>query len=65
MKRLKKRRFKNRYDKFSPNFYKKVQKAFIKISKNKKKKYVVIDNSNDTPQVEKIIFDKFMKLLAK
>jgi len=65
MKRLKKRRFKNRYDKFSSNFYNKVQKAFIKISKSNKRKYIVIDNSNDTPQVEKIIFDKFMKLLRK
>ena len=33
MKRLNKRRSKNRYDKFPENFYKNVQKAFIKISK--------------------------------
>ena len=65
MNRLKKRKNKNSYDKFSSNFYKKVQKAFIKISKNNKKKYMLIDNSNDAPDVEKIIFGKFMKLLNK
>ena len=64
MKRLKKRKNKNRYDKFTSNFYSKVQKAFIKISKNKKR-YMIIDNSKDTPDVEKIIFGKFMNLLNK
>ena len=63
MKRLKKRRNKNRYDKFSSNFYNKVQKAFIKIAKTNGKKYIILDNSNDTPNVEKIIFNKFMNLL--
>ena len=38
MNRIKKRKNKNRYDKFSSNFYTKVQKAFIKISKKNKKK---------------------------
>ena len=63
MKRLKKRRNKNRYDKFSSNFYNKVQKAFIKIAKTNGKRYMILDNSNDTLNVEKIIFNKFMKLL--
>ena len=65
MSRLNKRNNKNRYDKFTSNFYSKVQKAFIKISKNNKKRYMLIDNSNDTPDVEKIIFSKFMELLNK
>jgi len=65
MYRLKKRKNKNRYDKFESNFYVKVQNAFKKISKNKKQRYMVIDNSKDTTDVEKIIFDKFMKLLNK
>ncbi len=65
MLRLKKRKNKNRYDKFTSNFYSKVQKAFIKISKKNKKRYMLIDNSNDTPDVEKIIFGKFMKILNK
>ena len=65
MYRLKKRKNKNRYDKFTSNFYVKVQNAFKKISKNNKQRYMVIDNSKDTKDVEKIIFDKFMKLLNK
>ena len=63
MKRLNKRKNKNRYDKFSKNFYSKVQKAFIKIAKTNKKRYLILDNSKDSPEVEKIIFSKFIKLL--
>ena len=37
MQRLKKRKKKNRYDKFSRNFYGKVQRAFLKIAKTDKK----------------------------
>ena len=47
LKRLQKRRKKNRYDKFSKSFYIKAQKAFLKIAKKNKKKYYVIDNSTD------------------
>ena len=48
LKRLNKRKKKNRYDKFSKNFYLKVQKAFIKIAKRNRKRYVILDNSNDS-----------------
>ena len=65
MERLNKRKNKNRYDKFSKNFYNKVQRAFLKIAKTNKKKYVVLDNSKDTSDVEKIIFNKFIKLINK
>ena len=65
LQRLKKRKKKNRYDKFSKNFYIKVQKAFIKIAKKKKKRYFIIDNSKDTIETEKIIFNKFMRVLNK
>ena len=65
MKRLNKRKNKNRYDKFSKNFYNKVQKAFIKIAKTNKKRYLILDNSKDSPEVEKIIFSKFIKSLNK
>ena len=65
MQRLKRRKKKNRYDKFSKNFYDKVQKAFLKIAKTNKKKYIIIDNSIDTPVTEKIIFNKFIKALYK
>tara|TARA_B100000029_G_C17536304_1_gene944997 strand:- start:943 stop:1605 length:663 start_codon:yes stop_codon:yes gene_type:complete len=53
--RLKKRKIKNRYDKFSKNFYLNVQKAFIKIAKSNKKKYIILDNSNDNKITENTI----------
>ena len=65
MQRLKERKKKNRYDKFSKNFYERVQRAFLKIAKSDKKKYIVIDNSFDTSEVENIIFKKFIKVLNK
>ena len=65
MKRLNKRKKKDRYDKFTKNFYTKVQKAFIKIAKTNKRRYFILDNSKDSPEVEKIIFNKFIKLLNK
>ena len=65
MKRLNKRRNINRYDKFSKNFYNNVQKAFIKIANTNNKRYMILDNSEDSPEVEKIIFNKFIKLLKK
>ena len=65
MLRLKKRKRKNRYDKFSKNFYDRVQKAFLKIAKSDVDKYVIIDNSLDTLETEKIIFKKFNKVFNK
>ncbi len=61
LKRLNQRKKKNRYDKFSKNFYNKVQNYFIKIGKKNKSRYVLIDNSNDSPEVEKIIYNKFLQ----
>ena len=63
LKRLKQRKKMNRYDKFSKNFYTRAQNAFIKIAKRNKKKYVILDNSNDTDKVEKIIFNNVIKLI--
>lgn len=63
--RLKNRKKKNRYDKFSKNFYIKVQNAFIKIAKSNKKRYFVLDNSKDTNETEKIILNKFIELMRK
>ena len=65
LRRLKKRKKINRYDKFSKNFYDRVQKAFLKIAKTDKKKYTIVDNSLDTPETEKIIFKKFIKVFNK
>ena len=59
LRRLNKRKRKNRYDKFSKNFYVSVQNAFIKIAKKNKKKYFVLDNSRDSDETEKIILKKF------
>tara|TARA_B100001123_G_scaffold449986_1_gene617878 strand:- start:1116 stop:1409 length:294 start_codon:yes stop_codon:yes gene_type:complete len=64
MKRIKKRKTKNRYDKFSKNFYAKVQNSFLKIARKNKKRYFVIDNSKDSPLIERVIFDKCNKILS-
>jgi len=61
LQRLKKRKKKNRYDKFSKNFYIKVQNAFIKIAKKNTRRYCIVDNSEDSTKTERIIFDKFMQ----
>ena len=65
MRRLNARKKKNRYDKFSKNFYIKVQKAFIKIAKKNKRRYFIIDNSSDLKITETVILNRFMKLLSK
>ena len=65
LERLKKRKTKNRYDKFSRDFYVKVQKAFLKIGNRNKRKYKIIDNSIDSPETEKLIYKEFLKLLNR
>ena len=65
LQRLRKRKKKNRYDKFSKNFYSKAQSAFIKIAKKDKKRCFILDNSTDSSKVEKIILDRFVKALNK
>ena len=64
MKRLKERKTKNKYDKFSKNFYIRVQNSFLKIARKNKRRYFVIDNSKDSSNIEKIIFNKFNKILS-
>jgi len=63
LQRLGKRKKKNRYDKFSKKFYSKVQNAFIKIAKTSKRRYIVLNNSNDTTEIEKVILNKINKLI--
>jgi dTMP kinase len=66
LQRLKKRATKkNRYDKFSKNFYVKAQKAFIKIAKKNKKKYYIFDSSEDDKNLEKNIFRLVRSKLIK
>ena len=55
--RLKKRKTKNRYDKFSKNFYQNAQKGFIKLAKKNKKRYFIFDNSTDDKELEKKILN--------
>jgi len=64
-KRIKNRKNKNRYDKLSKKFYERAQKAFIKIAKNNKSRYKILDNSNDTNEVEKKILNYFIKSYNK
>ena len=47
----------------SKDFYKKAQNAFIKIAKKNKKRYLILDNSNDSENVEKIILNRFIKIV--
>ena len=61
--RLKKRKRLNRYDKFQNNFYEKVQKGFLKLSKAKRKKYKIIDSNLEIKTNEKIIINKIKKLI--
>ena len=65
LQRLKKRKEKNRYDKFSKNFYIKVQNAFIRIAKENKRRYLILDNSKDSHETEKNILEKFIERLNK
>ena len=63
-KRLKLRKKLNRYDKFDKNFYTKVQSGFLKIVKNNKKKYQIV-NSNLDINFNKEMISKKIKFLIK
>tara|TARA_A100000164_G_C21810413_1_gene725202 strand:+ start:474 stop:1088 length:615 start_codon:yes stop_codon:yes gene_type:complete len=63
IKRLKFRKSLNRYDKFNKYFYIKVQKGFLKLSKNNKKKYQLIDSNLDIKLNETLIINKVRKLI--
>tara|TARA_B100001121_G_scaffold34099_1_gene28799 strand:- start:1538 stop:2149 length:612 start_codon:yes stop_codon:yes gene_type:complete len=63
LKRLKKRNILNRYDKFSNNFYQKVQNGFLKLSKKKKNKYQIINSNLDIDYNKKNIIKKIDRLI--
>ena len=63
IKRLKLRKFTNRYDNFKKNFYNKVQKGFIKLSDKNKRKYQIIDSNLDIKLNEKLVLKKIEKLI--
>ena len=63
IKRLKKRKRLNRYDKFDKNFYKKVQRGFIKLSTKKPKKYLIVNSNLNIKTNEKLVIKKIKKLI--
>ena len=62
IKRLRKRVKLNRYDKFNKDFYRRVQKGYLKLSKNKKK-YQIIDSNLSIEINKKNIIKKIEKLI--
>ena len=62
IKRLRKRVKLNRYDKFNKDFYKRVQKGYLKLSKNKKN-YKIIDSNLSIDTNKKNIINKIEKLI--
>ena len=61
--RLKNRKSLNRYDQFDMNFYNKVQKGFLKLSKSNKKSYKIIDSNLDIKKNEDLIINQIKKLI--
>ena len=62
IKRLKKRKTKNRYDNFPQVFYRKAQNSFLKIARNQKN-YHVLESSLNNRKVERKIFEIVSKYL--
>ena len=63
LKRLKKRKIRNRYDNFPVKFYLKAQNAFLKISKSNKN-HIVLESSQNTTLLENRIFEIIKKKLG-
>ena len=61
--RLKLRKSLNRYDKFNQNFYQKVQKGFLKLSKKNITKYQVINSNLDIDTNKSLIIKRINKLI--
>ena len=64
LRRLKKRKTKNRYDNFPVKFYLKAQRAFLKIAKNKSK-YLIFESSENSSKLENIIFQNVLMRMNK
>ena len=61
--RLKLRNNTNKYDNFKYSFYNKVQRGFLKLSKNNKK-YIILDsNKNSSNEIKKILINKIKKII--
>ena len=63
IKRLKKRKKLNRYDKFEKNFYKKVQRGYIKMAQKKPKKYFIVNSYLEIKSNEKLNINKVKDLI--
>ncbi len=63
IKRLKSRKKLNRYDKFHIDFYSRVQKGYLKISKINKNKYQIIDSNVDIKKNKELVIKKVDQLL--
>ena len=63
LRRLKKRKNLNRYDKFDIKFYNKVQKGFLKLAKRNAGKYKIIDSNLSIVLNKELIIKKVEKLL--
>ncbi len=63
IKRLKVRKSLNRYDNFKNNFYQKVQRGFLQISKKNKLKYQIINSNLDIKYNKKEIIKSIDRLL--
>ena len=63
LKRLKKRKSLNRYDRFKLSFYNKVQNGFLKLSKKQKNKYQLINSNLEIKENEKLILSKIDRLI--
>ena len=64
-KRIKKRKFINRYDKQSKKFYIKAQMGYLNLAKKNKRRYVIIDTSKSIQANEKQIYDNFLERMSK
>ena len=60
LKRLKKRKIRNRYDNFPVKFYIKAQNAFLKIAKYSSK-HIILDSSKNTTDLQKKIYQIIKK----
>jgi dTMP kinase len=63
IKRLKIRKSLNRYDKFNNNFYQKIQRGFLQLSKKNKHKYKIINSNLDIEYNKKEIIKSIDRLL--
>ena len=61
--RLKKRIYKNKYDRFNLAFYNRVQNGFKKISKNKKN-YMIVNSNNELKVNKQIIINKINSIIS-